>query len=230
MKKIVVITLLVFSVGIQGNAQRISRVSSGLDFGTGFKGSQLAPSLLYYQALNPANTPWFKVSAGARVWTYLANDTNLTAPANATQNDIMQLSRVSATGVNFMVGFNVTVAKKIDIGANADVLGFAFGKRRNALYKLAAPGMAPDSIQAFNNTDIGIAPANLNIIPTFKTNNNGQAEAFVRIWVTQQVGIKAGYVWGQVAYRSDAKLNNNQGRFSSTYAMPFVSLSIPFYN
>jgi hypothetical protein len=219
-----------FIAGTHGYAQRMSRVSTGLDFGTGFKGSQLAPSLLYYQALNPANAPWFQVSAGARIWTYLANDINLTAPANATQSDIMQLSRASATGMNFMVGFNVTVARKVDIGVNADILGFAFGKRRNSLYKLAAPGTAPDSILALNNTDIGIAPANLNIIPTFKTNNSGQAEAFVRIWLTQEFGVKAGYVWGQVAYRSDAKLNNGQGRFSSTYGMPFISLSIPLYN
>ena len=211
-------------------AQRISRVSTGVDIGTGFAEGQWAPSMLYYQALNPAKAPWIQLSGGARVWTYLANDISLTAPANDSQNDIMQLSRVSATGVNFMLGLNFTFANKIDLGVNADILGFAFGKRRNALYKLASPTVAPDSIRALNGTDIGIAPANLNIIPAFKANNNGQAEAFVRVWISQQVGIKVGYIMGQVAYRSDNLLNNRQGRFSSTYAMPYVSLAIPLYN
>ena len=224
------VLLLLISV-LSSYGQRISRVASGLDVGTSFAKGQFAPSLLYYQALHPVNVPWIEVNGGVRVWSYFANDTYLTAPAGNSKDDIMQLSRVSATGASFVMGANFKLAKVIDLGVNADLLGFAFGKRRNAIYRLASPESVKDSLSLeLNGNDVGIAPANLNAIPFLKKNNNGQAEAFIRVWVSPQIAIKAGYVWGQVAYRTDVKLNNGQKRFSTNYQMPYVAISIPLYN
>lgn len=231
MKKIVGVVLLVLVGVLSGYGQRISRVASGLDIGTGFaSGGQFAPSLFYYQALHPANAPWIEVNGGVRVSSYFANDTQLTATAVNSKEDRMQLSRVSATGVSFVMGANLKLAKIIDVGVNADLVGFAFGKRRNALYRLASPESVKDTLSlALNGKDVGIAPTNLNVIPFLKKNNNGVAEAFVRIWVSPQIGIKAGYIWGQVAYRTDEKLNG-QKRFSSRYQMPYVAITLPLYN
>jgi hypothetical protein len=230
MKKVLFVTLLVTISFMSVQAQRISRVESGLDVGTGFGNQQWAPSLLYYQALHPARAPWFEVNGGFRGWSYFANDTRLEAPAGASLNDVMKLSRVSVTGVSFVLGANLKLAKSIAIGFNADMFSFAFGKRRNALYNLAAPLAAVDSIRALNRKQISIAPTNLNIVPVFLKRHNGQAEAFVRVWIGQQVGLKAGYVWGQVAYRSNVRLNNEQKRFFTSYQMPYVALTLPLYN
>lgn len=225
-----IVALLVLVSVLSGYGQRISRVVSGLDMGTGFASGQFAPSMLYYQALHPANAPWIELNGGFRVWSYFANDTYLTAPAGNSKSDVMQLSRVSASGVSFVMGANFKLAKIIDLGVNADLLGFAFGKRRNAVYRLASPESVKDSLSLeLNGEDVGIAPANLNVIPIIKKNNNGVAEAFVRVWVSPQIAIKAGYVWGQVAYRTDEKLNG-QKRFSSQYQMPYVAITIPLYN
>lgn len=231
MRKIFGVVLLVLVGVLSGYGQRISRVASGLDIGTGFaSGGQFAPSLFYYQALHPANAPWIEVNGGVRVWSYFANDTQLTSKVFNSRVDRMQLSRVSATGVSFVMGANLKLAKIIDVGVNADLVGFAFGKRRNALYRLASPESAKDTLSlALNGKDVGIAPANLNVIPFLKKNNNGVAEAFVRVWVSPQIAIKAGYVWGQVAYRTDEKLNA-QKRFSSAYQMPYVAITLPLYN
>ena len=230
MKKMCIVALLVLVSVLSGYGQRISRVVSGLDMGTGFASGQFAPSMLYYQALHPANAPWIELNGGFRVWSYFANDTYLTAPAGNSKSDVMQLSRVSASGVSFVMGANFKLAKIIDLGVNADLLGFAFGKRRNAVYRLASPESVKDSLSLeLNGEDVGIAPANLNVIPIIKKNNNGVAEAFVRVWVSPQIAIKAGYVWGQVAYRTDEKLNG-QKRFSSQYQMPYVAITIPLYN
>lgn len=230
MKKIRIAVLLVCLSTAFGYAQRISRVSSGLDLGTGFAPEQWAPSLFYYQNLHPARLSWAELSAGTRIWGFLANDVNLTAPANETQQDIMQLSRASSTGISFVLGLNFRITRRFDLGGNADLVGFAFGKRRNALYRLASPASVPDSIQMLNGKEISIAPANVNIVPAFMKQNNGQAEAYVRIWFSEQIGVKLGYMWGQVAYRSDERLNNNQGRFSSFYRMPYAALCFPMYN
>jgi hypothetical protein len=231
MKKSYGIVLLLMISVLSGYGQRISRVATGLDLGTGFASGQFVPSLLYYQALHPAKAPWIELSGGARVWSYFANDTYLTAPAGNNQSDVMQLSRVTATGVSFVMGANFKLAKVIDVGVNADLLGFAFGKRRNAIYQLASPESVKDSLSlVLNGEDVGIAPANLNIIPFLKKNNNGLAEAFVRVWVSPQIALKAGYVWGQAAYRTDVVLNNGQKRFSERYQMPYVAITLPLYN
>jgi len=231
MKKMCGVTLLMLVSVLSGYGQRISRVVSGLDLGTGFAAGQFTPSLLYYQALHPTNAPWIELNGGFRVWNYFANDTYLTAPAGNSKSDVMQLSRVSATGVSFVMGANFKLAKIIDLGVNADLLGFAFGKRRNAIYRLASPESVKDSLSlVLNGEDVGIAPANLNVIPFLKKNSNGLAEAFVRVWVSPQIGIKAGYVWGQATYRTDVKLNNGQKRFSTRYQMPFVAITLPLYN
>lgn len=231
MNKMCGIALLMLVSVLSGYGQRISRVASGMDIGTGFaSGGQFAPSFFYYQALHPANVPWLEINGGVRVGSYLANDTYLTAPAGNSKEDRMQLSRVSATGVSFVMGANLKLAKVIDLGVNADLVSLAFGKRRNAIYRLASPESVKDSLSLLlNGKDVGIAPANLNVIPFLKKNNNGVAEAFVRIWVSPQIAIKAGYVWGQIAYRADEKLNG-QKRFSSAYQMPYVAITLPLYN
>jgi hypothetical protein len=230
MKKVLIAVLMLLISTPWAYAQRISRVESGLDVGASFGEGQWAPSFLYYQALHPANAPWVEINGGVRGWSYFTNDARLTAPAGASRNDQMLLSRVSVTGASIVLGANLKLASKVAIGFNADVFSFAFGKRRNAIYRLAAPLVAPDSISDLNGKEIGIAPANLNIVPAFVKKNNGQAEVFVRVWVGKQFGIKAGYVWGQVAYRSDVSLNKGQRRFSSTYQMPYLALSFPLSN
>ncbi len=230
MKKLLFAALLVCALVSSAWAQRISRVTSGLDVGTGFATNEFAPSLLYYQAISPRNLPWFQISAGMRVWSYFGNDASLAAPSGTSRDDVMRLSRVTATGANFMVGVNFHLAQRIDLGVNTDLFGIAFGKRRNAIYSLGNPLTAPDSIRTLNGTEIGIAPTNLNAIPSLYRPNNGQTEAFLRIWITQRVGIKLGYVVGRIAYRSDNALNNGQKRFSFGYEMPYISAAFPLYN
>ena len=126
-------------------AQRISRVSAGLDIGTGIGKGSFSPSLLYYQTLQPANAPWIRLTGGARVWNYQAQDTYLTAPGGRSMNDTMQLSRASATGVSFVMGVSLNVANRVDIGVNADLVTLAFGKRRSATYHLADPSSVAES-------------------------------------------------------------------------------------
>jgi len=233
MKKAFFAVLLVGFCAFTTQAQRISRVSAGLDVGTGFGQGNFSPSLLYYQTLQPANAPWLRLMGGARVWNYQAQDTYLTAPGGRSMNDTMQLSRASATGVSFVMGLSLHIANRVDIGVNADLLSFAFGRRRSATYRLADPSNVAESDTLslqLNGKGVDIAPANLSVAPAFLRNNNGQAEVFVRIWLGRQIGLKFGYMIGQISYRADNKLNNGQKRFSTGYQMPYVALSFPMYN
>ncbi len=228
MKKIFLAVLLIVTGNLTAQAQRISRVSSGVDIGSGFgDNGQFSPSLLYYQNLQPPHLRWAQLSGGVRIWNYHGRDTNLTAPGGFSREDVMSLDRVSATGISFFMGVNFQPIRFLDIGANADLLSLALGKRRSALYTLAMPGGSDDSLTlALNGENVDIAPTNLNAVPAFLKRNNGQAEAYVRIWFGRQIGLKLGYMIGQISYRTDQKLNG-QGRFSSMYQMPYAAISIP---
>ncbi len=230
MKKIAfaVGAIIIFLGGAQ--AQRISRVSSGVDIGSGFGDGQFSPSLLYYQNLQPPHLQWAQLSGGLRIWSYQAKETKLTVPGGFSREDVMSLNHVSATGFSFFMGVNFRPVPFLDIGANADLLSLALGKRRSALYTLATPSGSEDSLAlVLNGENVDIAPTNLNIVPAFIKKNNGQAEAYVRIWFGKQVGLKLGYMIGQISYRTDEKLNG-QGRFSSMYQMPYAAISFPLYN
>lgn len=80
MKKIVGVVLLVLVGVLSGYGQRISRVASGLDIGTGFaSGGQFAPFFTTRPFIPPMR-PGLN-ERGVRVSSYFANDIQLTATA-----------------------------------------------------------------------------------------------------------------------------------------------------
>ncbi|GAB2800465.1 hypothetical protein GCM10027275_53110 [Rhabdobacter roseus] len=216
--------------GVSAQAQRISRLSSGFDIGTGYAKEAWAPSFLYYQMINPPRQSWLQLGWGVRGWGYYTQrNTSFLAPNGAGSQDTLRLGQISANGASFVLAVNFRLGK-IDIGANADVIGLAFGKKRNGLYVLSNLGMASDSALKYQGTLLPTAPRNINALPFIYKNANGQAEAYVRIWFSEQVGLKLGYVLGQSAYRLDMRLNNNQRYFGHAYGMPYVALALPVFN
>lgn len=229
--RVVIASVIILLSCYQMNfAQSLSRISSGMDVGTGIKQHEWSPSFLYYQNLSASRARWLQVGWGLRFWGFYRNqESSLVAPSNAPGNDSVTLGKLSANGASFLVGINIKT-KHVEFGANADVISLAFGKKRPGLYAIADPSLASDSIAPLHHTDVPVAPRNLNALPWIWKQNNGFGEAYVRIWIHQRVGIKLGYMVGRVAYRSQEKLNNGQKYFGDGYGMPYVAISLPIYN
>ncbi|WP_247231613.1 hypothetical protein [Telluribacter sp. SYSU D00476] len=232
MKK-AVLFLFLFTISLTSSyAQRevrASRINAGVDLGTGFQDGSWAPSILYYQNLSAARYRWLQIGWGLRGWGYYSGATTLEAPDGSNGFDRLRVGRVSANGASFVLGFNLRLSF-IDVGVNTDIFGIAFGKRRQGLYSIANVAAAPDSIvEEYHMTNLGTAPRNLNALPSVWKANNGQAEAYVRVRLGEQVGFKVGYTVGRVAYRTDVALNNRQSRFSNSFGMPYIALSMPLY-
>jgi hypothetical protein len=226
MKRIRLIILFVFLGSIQVFSQDISRVTSGIDLGLGYQDKVWVPSATYHQELSLTNFPWFRVGWGVRGWGYYAGRTDMLPKTSALNADTLKFGKISANGVSFLVGASVRLWK-FDIGANTDLFGLAFGLKRSALY--ANGGLYREG-GAYYNSYLKSAPATLNALPLFMDKQNGQSEAYIRFWITDQIGLKVAYVHGRVTYAAPEKLINGQTRYSTTFGVPYVALSFPFYN
>ena len=227
MKSFRLIVLFVCIGSIQGFAQSLSRVTSGIDLGLGYQEEKWVPAIMYHQELSLANFQWFRIGWGIRTWGYYAGRTDLLPKDNAVSMDTLQFGKVTANGASFLIGANVRLWR-FDIGANTDLVGIAFGLRRKGLY--AKPTIGDGEGSEFYNAYVRSNPATLNFLPLAMDNQNGQSEIFLRYWVTDRIGVKLGYTHGRITYAAEAKLDNGQKRFSKSYGVPSISVAFPLYN
>ncbi|SDG53662.1 hypothetical protein SAMN04487996_119181 [Dyadobacter soli] len=204
----------------------MSRVTSGIDLGLGYQDKVWVPSVTYHQELSLSNFPWFRIGWGVRGWGYYAGRTDMLPKSSALNADTLKFGKVSSNGISFLLGANFRVWR-FDIGANTDLVGLAFGLKRQALY--AADGLYDKGGEHYN-AYLKSGPATLNALPLLMDKQNGQSEAYVRFWVTDRIGVKVAYVHGRVTYASPEKLINGQTRYSATFGVPYVALSFPLYN
>ncbi|SKC10068.1 hypothetical protein SAMN05660293_04190 [Dyadobacter psychrophilus] len=216
------------AVNVYGQTQ--SQASAVIDVGTGFSDdNSFAPSVLYYEQVSMNRIPWFRFGLGIRAWGYYANRTNLYTKTDSPQ-DYLEYDKVSANGLSFVVGANLRFWK-IDLGINTDLIGASFGSQRRGYYErnITEPGTGSPNNEMWLKT----SPVIFNVAPLFLENYNGQSEAYARIYLTRRIGVKIGYVYGHIAYRTknvaDGKvfLDNNQRRVSQNYGMPYAAVSFP---
>ncbi|MCF2490408.1 hypothetical protein [Dyadobacter sp. CY347] len=216
------------TINVYGQTQ--SEASAVIDVGTGFSDDKsFAPSVLYYEQISLNRLPWLRFGLGIRAWGYYADRTNLYTKTGSPQ-DYLEYRKVSANGLSFVVGANLRFWK-IDLGVNTDLIGAAFGSKRKAFYEkiTTTPGVGAPNYNQWLST----SPVIFNAVPLFLENYNGQSEAYARIYLTRGIGVKIGYLYGHIAYRThdavDNKvfLDNRQRRVSQNYGMPYAALSFP---
>ena len=218
------IILFLLAATSSGFAQSISRVTSGIDLGTGYKDKVWVPSVMFHQELSLNNFSWFRIGWGVRTWGYYANKTNLVPQNTQFSDDTLKFGRITSNGISFLAGASIKLWK-FDIGANTDLFGLAFGTKRSGLYTKSS--LFEGEGAAYYNKYVSSTPSLGNALPLVLDKQNGQSELFVRFWFTERIGLKAGYVHGRVTYTSKVKLDNDQKRFSATYVMPYAALSFP---
>ncbi|TDE12392.1 hypothetical protein [Dyadobacter psychrotolerans] len=230
MKSSILLLLLVLSCFHVAFGQNYYLGDAGIDVGAGFKSNSWSPSVFYHEEMGLPKLPWLKMGLGFRAWGYYGGKTDLYSQGEKTPGHVLQFRNVSANGLSFVASIKIKVWK-LEAGANTDLTGIAFGSNRTAFY----PGntISPGAGEAYYNQFLPSQPVIFNLIPLALDNYNGQSEAFIRIWATKKLGLKLGYVFGQLAYVTRRKdggkvlLDNRQRRFSDHYQMPYVALCFP---
>lgn len=212
-------------------SQTQSQASAVIDVGTGFSNdNSWAPSVLYYEQVSMNRASWLRFGLGIRAWGYYADRTNLYTKKDANA-DYLEYGRVSANGLSFVIGANLRFWK-IDLGVNTDLIGASYGSKRRGYYEKTL-GPNPGTGQPNYGQWLQTSPVIFNLTPLFLDNYNGQSEAYARICLTKRLGIKLGYVYGHIAYRTrdvkDGKvyLDGKQRRVSQNYGMPYAAVSFP---
>ncbi|HEV7382693.1 MAG TPA: hypothetical protein VGN64_23020 [Dyadobacter sp.] len=231
--KSILTTLLLFGFIVNQPvfAQKYNTAQATLDFGTGFSDGAWAPSVLYHEDMPLGQLRWLRAGLGIRAWGYYGNDMNLVSQAGSSSANTLQYKKVSANGVSMVAGASVTVWR-VDLGVNTDLLGFAWGSKRSAYYPGAA---AAGSGSGHYDKNLATRPVNLNAVPLFLNNHNGQSEIYGRVWLSKGIALKVGYQFGQLAYITrniegeKTYLDGGERRFSTRYNMPYAAVSFRLF-
>lgn len=211
-------------------SQSSNQIEAGIDVGTGFKNKNWAPSVLYHEDVSLGRLSWLRAGLGIRAWGYYGGKSNLTSQANEALAHELHYQKTSVNGLSFVAAVSVKFWR-IDLGANTDLIGAAFGANRKALYP--AGSEAQGTGNAYYNKSVSTRPVIFNTLPLFLNNYNGQSEVYARVLITRGMGVKVGYLFGQLAYVSRNKdgervlLDGGERRFSNRYQMPYVALTFP---
>ncbi|GAB3273050.1 hypothetical protein GCM10027347_45140 [Larkinella harenae] len=255
MRKVVTLVFVLISFVAFSQSPTSSRLSSGVDVGAAFKKDYLVPSLSYYEMLNLDANQMFSIGWTIRVGAFYGDNLNYTtAPARLTRGktgfaalgaplqvaniDTMRFDWVTVTSANLGLRAQVRIGP-VEVGASADILGFAFGKTREGRYRSStgrfkvpnAAGTA-DSLVSFRGHPQQYAqPQRINA-RLLGDNDRGAlaTEVYIRLRVTRRVALRAGYQWITTEMRASTKNeDDNNQRFRNRADMAYVGLTFPFF-
>ncbi len=251
------LSVLITCLSLECVAQSLvsTRISAGVDAGTGFKGGQLAPSIAYYQLLNVGQKRLISFGYSLKFGTFYGKNLDyITAPARLTRGkdglsalgaplipaniDTVSFANVSMTNLNLGLRIQVQLGP-VQLGATADILGFGFGKSRTGRYQsstgafTATSSAGKDSLVTFQGTNASqsASPSNVNV-RLLGDNNLGtlSSEVYARILFNQRIGLKIGYQWltTEMSVRNrDVTANND--RFRNRMNLPYVAITFPLF-
>lgn len=224
------VLFLIVAATTVSQAQRISRVTYGVDIGSGFASGSYTPSINYFQNLTFGNFRHIGIGwTGRFSGNIIGENPVLKTIGNPAGEDEISLKKLAVYNAAFGVTINFDF-DHVEFGANVDLLSLSMGKTSNVLYKIANLQSATDSIKAYDNTLVRAFPQMAGVLPIATKKSAGNSEVYLRLWVNQEFGIKLGYQLLNVVYNTEETLNNGQKRFSNQYGMPFAALSFHIQN
>ena len=223
MRRLLILSILIFtSETIYAQyAQRIRVIEHySLTYAMGKKVS--APSFMYSQKLAMGKNNSFALGTGIRM-TYFTgkNQSYSGTETNNLKVTFIPVPRASMTAINipFIAEYN---GKKLIAGVNIDLIGFAFGKRRDSLTVSNFSGRRLDSLSA--------SPTRFNL--PFGSRGTTNNEIYIGFKPQEELTIRAGVSFLFTQYNSRYRRNNKDvdfGRFGRDIpVMPFISLVFNF--
>jgi hypothetical protein len=223
-------------------AQLFNPIQTRMDVGVAWKDKSLNIGFLYNQYLKLDRKGIFQVGWGVR-GSHLRTNTldYTTAPSELThgksglainaplvmQNiDTLQL-KTSITSFNFNLGFQLSLFNRLDLGANADILGFALGSRRSGFYLGSSGFNKVDSLN-LHRTYQEAAPSGFALqLPQDHVKGTLNSELFARLRITERVAVKVSYLLAVSEYKTNNILVDDNRRFRLRSKMLYVGLSFP---
>lgn len=192
-----------------------------------------AVSWVHYQ--NITRNKKFKIGYGARINSQFGKNLDYaTAPARLTSErtdpgvlfsetfyeniDTLHVNSAQNNSVNLSINLQYTFFKKLDLGFNIDAVGFSFGGSTTGKY-YAYQSADNGSIQTASPT-----PFNLLLV---SDNDIGMlnSELYLRYWLNNKWGIKAGLSFAFTEYTTENKLRLDNDRWRNKALMGMLGIT-----
>jgi hypothetical protein len=123
--------------------------------------------------------------------------------------DTIAFANPQVNSLNISINIQYSLSKKIELGFNIDAFGFSFGAKQPA----SVISSVYDPNQQYRQDS---KPTKLNLLLT-SDNDIGSlnSEFYARYWITEKVGIRAGYTFYFSEYSTPAKLSFDSGRIQT---------------
>lgn len=220
MKKLLILTITL--LGLNTSFAQQMRVIEHYSLGYGFDKKTSVPSFLYSQTLVMGKKKNFAVGTGFRITSFFAKGKTYTG-IDSKNEDVSFIphprANVNALNIPLILEFQT---RKLIVGANFDLIGFAFGKRR-------------DSLNVKNNSEqrldsMSVAPPRLNL--AFGGRGITSNEVYIGFRPQEELTIKVGVNFMFTQYNARYRRNNKDvdfGRFKyDVPVMPFISIVFNF--
>lgn len=220
------VMMLVSGVAFNVTAQetRFSKSADYFEFAASGASGRFSGALSWSHAARVSKRlPRVKLNYGLRFTSFVgANKYYVTAPSKYT-SPVQSLGTIfsetieanidtvtTATAVthalNVAIGIQYSITPKLEVGFNIDAVGFSFGPKRdfNIISSVFDPNQPPV---------VSGSPTRLNLLLT-SDNDIGSlnSEFFARYWLSDKIGIRAGFTFLFSEYRLDRELSFDNGR------------------
>ena len=223
-------------------AQLFNPIQTRMDVGVAWKDKSSNIGFLYNQYLKLDRKGIFQVGWGVRGSHLITNTLDYTtAPSELTRGksglainaplvmqniDTLQL-KTAITSFNFNLGFQLSLFNRLELGANADILGFALGTRRSGFYLGSSGFNKVDSLN-LHRTYQEASPSGFALqLPQDHVKGTLNSELFARLRITERVAVKVSYLMAVSEYKTNNILVDDNRRFRLRSKMLYVGLSFP---
>jgi hypothetical protein len=220
MKKFLILAITLLGLN-SSFAQRL-RVVEHFSLDYGFDKKTSVPSLMYSQTLVMGKNNNFAIGTGLRITSFFAKGKTYSGIESKNKNvSIVPYPRANTTAFNIPLILELQT-KKVLIGANFDLIGFAFGKRRDSLIVSNPDRLFLDSLS--------VKPPSLNL--AFGGRGFTNNEVYIGFKPQEELTIKVGISLLFSQYRARYRKNSKDVDFGlfkyDLPLMPFVSLVFNF--
>ena len=243
MKIKALLTALLISFSLSSFSQESApstpkKFNSNNNFDLAFAASsdQFSSALSWVHFYGVGKSKKFKVGYGIRYTGYSGKNQNyITAPAKLTSGktgpqvlfseinpanyDTLFIAKAQHNSINLTINLQYTLFKKFELGFNIDAVGFTFGAEQTGKFISSARPASISEKQLAKPTAFNALLISDNDIGTLNS------EFYGRYWLTDKIGIKAGFTFLFTEYTTNNKLVLNNDRWRNKSGMAMIGIT-----
>jgi len=225
-------TLLIHNIGFAQDATEVKKgykYNNNFDIALGAGSGQFSGALSWIHFHGIGKKKKFKIGYGIRFTSYFGSNQNyMTAPPELTAKpesiDTLFMTKAQVNALNVSINLQYSFSSKFEVGFNIDAVGLSFGGKQTGQF--ISSTLPP--INELHMHNASVTPFNLLLVGD---NDIGtlNSELYVRYWLSEKIGIKAGLGFLFTEFTTNNKLAFDNDRFRNKSMMGMIGITFsPF--